>query len=191
MMNNNNVVRNEVRNFSLVCREGRALLLNNTTGKYSTLTDDNGSTTMAAIKMLADLVGRMEQTPNILNIVFIPRNLGGILKLDAVDAWIANGNKTDKGVQLSDEYVELAKYITDMRKWLGTNNLVLKIQGGNLMRDYEKKMVDTAWRAIDKVVAKKTVYTRPADNSVRPVKPSVVQATETTHLHSHTACQRG
>ena len=183
MMNNNNVVRNEVRNFSLVCREGKALLLNNTTGKYSTLTDDNGSTTMAAIKMLADLVGRMEQTPNILNIVFIPRNLGGILKLDAVDSWIANGNKTDKGVQLSDEYVELAKYITDMRKWLGTNNLVLKIQGGNLMRDYEKKMVDTAWRAMDKVVAKKPVYTRPADNNViRPVKPNAVQAVQVDNI---------
>ena len=182
MMNNNNVMKNEVRNFSLVCREGKALLLNNTTGKYSTLTDDNGSTTMAAIKMLADLVGRMEQTPNILNIVFIPRNLGGILKLDAVDSWIANGNKTDKGVQLSDEYVELAKYITDMRKWLGTNNLVLKIQGGNLMRDHEKKMVDTAWRAMDKVVAKKPVYTRPADNSTRPVKPSVVQAVQTDDI---------
>lgn len=177
-MMNNNVVRNEVRNFSLVCREGKALLLNNTTGKYSTLTDDNGSTTMAAIKMLADLVGRMEQTPNILNIVFIPRNLGGILKLDAVDTWIANGNKTDKGVQLSDEYVELAKYITDMRKWLGTNNLVLKIQGGTLIRDNEKRMIDAAWRAMDKVVAKRPVYTRPAAEGQRPVAPSAVQAVQ-------------
>ncbi len=179
MMNNNNVLRNEIRNFSLVCREGKALLLNNNTGKFSTLTDNNGSTTMAAIKMLADLVGRMEQTPNILNIVYIPRNLGGILKLDAVDSWIANGGKTDKGTQLSAEYIELAKYITDMRKYLGTNNLVLKIQGGSLMRDYEKKMVDTAWRAMDKVVAKKPVYTRPADNSVvKPAKPQIVQAVQ-------------
>ena len=182
MMNNNNVVRNEVRNFSLVCREGKALLLNNTTGKYSTLTDDNGSTTMAAIKMLADLVGRMEQTPNILNIVFIPRNLGGILKLDAVDTWIANGNKTDKGVQLSDEYVELAKYITDMRKWLGTNNLVLKIQGGNLMRDYEKKMVDTAWKQLNVITNKPNKYTRPASIEQKPVKPQIVQAVQVDNI---------
>ena len=176
MMNYNYVVRNEVRNFSFVCREGKALLLNNTTGKYSTYIDDYGSTTMAAIKMLADLVGRMEQTPNILNIVFIPRNLGGILKLDAVDTWIANGNKTDKGVQLSDEYVELAKYITDMRKWLGTNNLVLKIQGGNLMRDYEKKMVDTAWKQLNVITNKPNKYTRPACIEQKPVKPQIVQA---------------
>lgn len=182
MMNNNNVVRNEVRNFSLVCREGKALLLNNTTGKYSTLTDDNGSTTMAAIKMLADLVGRMEQTPNILNIVFIPRNLGGILKLDAVDTWIANGNKTDKGVQLSDEYVELAKYITDMRKWLGTNNLVLKIQGGNLMRDHEKKMVDTAWKQLNIITNKSNKYTRPASIEQKPVKPQIVQAVQVENI---------
>ena len=170
---------NVVRNYSLVCREGKALLLNNNTNESVTLTDANGSTTMAAIKLLAKTIEKMEQTDNILNIVYIPRNLGGILKLDAVDTWIANGNKTDKGVQLSNEYVELAKYVTDMRKWLGTNNLVLKIQGGTLMRDYEKRMVDTAWRAMDKVVAKKPVYTRPADNNIqRPVAPSVVQAVQ-------------
>ena len=173
---------NVVNNFSLVCREGKALLLNNKTNKFSTLTDENGSTTMAAIKLLANIVGKMEQTENELNIIFIPKNLGGILKLDAVDKWIANGGKTDKGVQLSEEYLALAKYITDMRKWLGTNNLVLKIQGGNLMRDYEKKMVDTAWRAMDKVVAKRPVYTRPANDSVRPVKPSVVQAVQTDNI---------
>ena len=70
-----------------------------------------------------------------------------------------------------------------MRKWLGTNNLVLKIQGGTLMRDYEKRMVDTAWRAMDKVVAKKPVYTRPADNNVvRPTKPNVVQAVQVDNI---------
>ena len=172
-------MKNIVNNFSLVCREGRALLLNNNTGKYTTLTDENGSTTMAAIKMLASTVEKMEQTDNVLNIVFIPRNLGGILKLDAVDKWIANGGVTDKGVQLSDEYLELAKYITDMRKWLGTNNLILKIQGGSLIRQNEKVMIDTAWRAMDKVIARKPVYTRPANVNInRPVSPTVVQAVQ-------------
>ena len=182
MNNVNEVKRNEIRSFSLVCREGKALLLNNSTGKFSTLTDDNGSTTMAAIKLLANIVGRMEQTDNVLNIVYIPRNLGGILKLDAVDTWIANGGKTDKGTELSAEYIELAKYITDMRKWLGTNNLVLKIQGGNLIRDYEKKLIDQAWRAMDKVVAKKPVYTRPAVESERPVAPSVANAIKVENI---------
>ena len=177
-MKNNNVVRNnkEVRNYTIVCREGKALLLNNNTNKFSTLTDENGSTTMAAIKMLASLVEKMEQTDNVLNIVFIPRNLGGILKLDAVDKWIANGNKTDNGTELSEEYVAFAKYITDMRKWLGTNNLILKIQGGTLIRENEKKLIDAAWRAMDKVSAKKKqTYNRPAMNTARPVTPQVVQ----------------
>ena len=178
MKNTNNVVRNnkEVRNYTIVCREGKALLLNNNTNKFSTLTDENGSTTMAAIKMLASLVEKMEQTDNVLNIVFIPRNLGGILKLDAVDKWIANGNKTDNGTELSEEYVAFAKYITDMRKWLGTNNLILKIQGGTLIRENEKKLIDAAWRAMDKVSAKKKqTYNRPAMNTARPVTPQVVQ----------------
>ena len=179
-MKNNNVVRNnkEVRNYTIVCREGKALLLNNNTNKFSTLTDEKGSTTMAAIKMLASLVEKMEQTDNVLNIVFIPRNLGGILKLDAVDKWIANGNKTDNGTQLSDEYVEFAKYITDMRKWLGTNNLILKIQGGTLIRENEKKLIDNAWRAMDKVSAKKTTYNRPAMNTTKPATPQAVQTVQ-------------
>ena len=164
-------------NYSLVGRNGKALLLNNTTNKYSTLEDKNGSTTMACIKMLANLVEKFEQTEDTLNIVFLPRNLGGILKLTAVDEWIANGNKTANGTELSAEYVELAKYITDMRKWLGTNNLVFKIQGGDLIRQNEKVMIDKAWRQLDKVVAKPSkTYTRPASNSAKPVTPSSVKA---------------
>ena len=178
----NNKNNNVIMYFSLVCREGKALLLDNTTGVAKTLTDNNGSTTMAAIKMLANLVGTMEQTDDTLNIVFIPRNLGGILKLDAVDSWIANGGKTEKGTQLSEEYIQFAKYITDMRKWLGTNNLVFKIQGGNLIRNNEKAMIDAAWRAMDKVIAKKKVYTRPAVEGQRPVMPQAIQAVKTDNI---------
>lgn len=177
-MENKNVKNNNVVNYTLVGRNGKALLLNNNTNKYSVLNDNNGSTTMACIKMLANLVEKFEQTEDILNIVFLPRNLGGILKLTAVDEWIANGNKTANGTQLSKEYVELAKYITDMRKWLGTNNLVFKIQGGELIRNTEKPMIDKAWRQLDKVVARNTnkTYTRPASNNVKPVAPNAVKA---------------
>jgi hypothetical protein len=51
-MKNNNVVRNnkEVRNYTIVCREGKALLLNNNTNKFSTLTDEKGSTTLPQAK---------------------------------------------------------------------------------------------------------------------------------------------
>ena len=171
-MKNNNVV-----NYTLVGRNGKALLLNNTDNKYSTLDDNNGSTTMACIKMLANLVEKFEQTEDTLNIVFLPRNLGGILKLTAVDEWIKNGNKTANGTQLSAEYVELSKYITDMRKWLGTSNLVFKIQGGDLIRQNEKAMIDKAWRQLDKVGAKATSKaTRPASTGVKPVAPKAVKA---------------
>ena len=125
--------------------------------------------------MLADLVSRLTQTDDTLNIVFIPRCLGGILRLSAVDEWIANGNKTANGIQLSDDYVELVKYVTDMRKWLGTNNLVLKIQGGDLIRPTEKPMIDKAWRQLDKIAGKANTNTtsrRPiAPNSMATIKP--------------------
>ena len=173
----NNIKNNNVVNYTLVGRNGKALLLNNTANKFSTLDDNNGSTTMACIKMLANLVEKFEQTEDTLNIVFLPRNLGGILKLTAVDEWIKNGNKTANGTQLSAEYVELAKYITDMRKWLGTNNLVFKIQGGDLIRQNEKAMIDKAWRQLDKVGAKReTKATRPASTGVKPVAPKAVKA---------------
>jgi hypothetical protein len=171
---NNNVV-----NYTIVGRNGKALVLNNNTNKFSQFNDDNNNTTMACIKMLANLVGKLEQTDDTLNIVFIPRCLGGILRLGAVDEWIANGNKTANGIQLSEDYVELVKYVTDMRKWLGTNNLVLKIQGGDLIRPTEKPMIDKAWRQLDKIAGKanktNTTSRRPiAPNSMATIKPQPI-----------------
>ena len=164
-------------NYSLCGRNGKALLLNNNTNKYSTLTDDNNSTTMACITLLAKALEKMEQTEDTLNIVFLPKNLGGILKVDAVDEWIANGNKTANGTELSAEYVEFAKYISDMRKWLGTNNLIFKIQGGSLIRQNEKVMIDKAWRTLEKSGAKKA-YSRPASIENKPTTPKTVKAVE-------------
>jgi hypothetical protein len=176
-MENKTMKNNNVVNYTLVGRNGKALLLNNTTNKYSTLEDKNGSTTMACIKMLANLVEKFEQTEDTLNIVFLPRNLGGILRVNAVDEWIANGNKTTNGTQLSKEYVEFAKYISDMRVWLETNNLIFKIQGGDLVRNNEKKMIDTAWRQLDKITKKTKApeYTRPASKGAKPVVPNSVK----------------
>ena len=169
-----------VVNYSIVGRNGKALLMNHNTNKYSTLDEEHsGSTTMASIKMLADLVSKFEQTEDRLNIIFIPRCLGGILRLNAVDEWIANGNKTANGIQLSEDYVELVKYVTDMRKWLGTNNLILKMQGGDLIRPNEKIMIDKAWRQLDKLSAKNTSssVSRPASKGTnKPVIPSRVKA---------------
>jgi hypothetical protein len=177
-MEDNDMKNTNIVNYSIVARNGKALLFNNTDNKYSTLDDNNGSTTMASIKMLADLVSRLEQTEDTLNIVFIPRCLGGILRLNAVYEWIKNGNKTANGVQLSDDYVELVKYVTDMRKWLGTNNLILKMQGSDLIKPNEKIMIDKAWRQLDKLSAKNTSsVTRPASKGTnKPVVPSRVKA---------------
>ena len=168
-----------VVNYSIVGRNGKALLMNHNTNKYSTLDEEHsGSTTMACIKMLADLVSKFEQTEDRLNIIFIPRCLGGILRLNAVDEWIANGNKTANGIQLSEDYVELVKYVTDMRKWLGTNNLILKMQGSDLVRPNEKIMIDKAWRQLDKITKKNaSSVTRPASKGTsKPVIPSRVKA---------------
>ena len=170
---------NVVVNYSIVGRNGKAMIMNHNTNKYSVLEDENGSTTMACAKVLANIVGKFEQTDNVLNIVFLPRCLGGILKLGAVDEWVANGNKTPNGVQLSDDYVELVKYITDMRKWLGTNNLVFKIQGGNTIRTNEKIMIDKAWKQLDKITKKNTSnsVTRPASKGTsKPVIPNSIKA---------------
>lgn len=173
-------------NYSIVARNGKAMLMNHNTNKYSTLDEErSGSTTMASIKMLAELVSKFEQTEDILNIVFIPRCLGGILRLNAVDEWIANGNKTANGIQLSEDYVELVKYVNDMRKWLGTNNLVIKMQGGDLIRPNEKIMIDKAWRQLEKLGAKKTNsrgVTRPASKETKPVVPSRVKAIAVENL---------
>lgn len=168
-----------VVNYSIVARNGKAMLMNHNTNKYSTFEEkSSGSTTMACINILAQLVSRLEQTENTLNIIFIPRCLGGILRLNAVDEWIANGNKTANGIQLSEDYVELAKYISDMRKWLGTNNLILKMQGGDLIRPNEKIMIDKAWRQLDKITKKNaSSVTRPASKGTsKPVIPSRVKA---------------
>ena len=164
-------------NYSIVGRNGKALVMNHNSSKYSVVNEMSRSTVMACMKALSELLSRFEQTDDVLNIVFIPRNLGGILRVNAVDEWIANGNKTKGGVQLSDEYIELAQYISDMRKWLGTNNVVLKIQGGELIRANEKIMIDKAWRQLDKVSAKKSnSVSRPSMNSKRPEVPSSVKA---------------
>ena len=165
-------------NYSVCGRNGKALVMNHNANKFSVMNEVNGSTTMACIKILAELVSKLEQTDDILNVVFIPRCLGGILRVSAVDEWIANGNKTANGVQLSKEYVELAKYISDMRVWLGTNNLIFKIQGGELVRNNEKKMIDLAWRQLDKITKKSKApeYSRPAKEGNKPMTPKSVKA---------------
>ena len=165
-------------NYSVCGRNGKALVMNHNANKFSVMNEVNGSTTMACIKILAELVSKLEQTDDILNVVFIPRCLGGILRVSAVDEWIANGNKTANGTQLSKEYVELAKYISDMRVWLGTNNLIFKIQGGELVRNNEKKLIDTAWRQLDKITKKSKApeYSRPAKEGNKPMTPKSVKA---------------
>ncbi len=174
----------KINNFSIVCRSGEAMVMNHSNNKYHMVSDDKGSTVMASMRMLANLVSKFKQTEDELNIVFIPRNLGGILKIDAVEEWIKNGNKTKNGVQLSEEYIELAKYISDMRKWLGTNNLILKIQGGDLVSANERILIDKAWRQLNKVTGVKvSKVTRPAmKNNSKPVVPSRVMIEEDIEL---------
>jgi hypothetical protein len=163
-----------INTWSLVNRNGLALAYNMNTKQCLKLTDKEGSSTMASLKLLASLVKNMDRTEDILNIVILPRNLGGILRKENVYEWIANGNKTPNGTQLSDEYIALAKYISDMRSYLGSMNLVCKASQGNLVNKTEyENGVKVAWDLLDKIMAPNKQYKVQPTGNIKPAMPSI------------------
>ena len=181
-MNNNKVENNNkvVNTLVIVNRAGKSLVMNGRTNKYAVSSDANNSSVMASLNILANLVEKMERTDNVLNIVLVPKSLGGILKLDVVNEWIANGNKTAGGKQLTQEYVDLVKYINDMRKYLGSNNLILKVQGGTLINKNEKAMINNAWLQMDKVEKRAPRVKPQGDN--KPAMPASAVKTNTVEF---------
>ena len=155
-----------INTWSLVNRNGLALAYNMNTKQCLKLTDKEGSSTMASLKLLANLVKEMERTEDVLNIVILPRNLGGILRKENVYEWIANGNKTPNGTQLSDEYIALAKYISDMRSYLGTS-LRMTIQGSKYITQEQINIIKETWNLLDKIAPK-----------TKPVIPEIYQEAE-------------
>jgi hypothetical protein len=187
MMNLNNVMDNNtkvVNTFVLVNKGGMALLMNAKTGKYMTYTDEQGSTTMASMNLLTQLVSKFERTDNVLNIVIYSRNLCGTLKLDNPDMWIANGYQTEQGTQLTKEYCEMAKYVNDVRRYLGTQNLVCKAPNGGLVNANEKIAIDKAWKAVFNHLNTKPAkqYARKPEGDTKPALPSFVKVDESVEF---------
>lgn len=171
MNNNVNANNKEYTVLVLVNKNGMSLLLNAKTGKYHTLTDENGSSTMASIRLLANFVSKLEKTEGKLVKIVYPKNLCGTLKYTIADEWIANGYKTEKGTELTKEYVDLVKYVNDMRLWLGSTNLIAVAGHGGLTTKNDKIAIDRAWKLIFSLTGEKA-----QSNNNKPVvnnKPSI------------------
>ena len=179
----NNTNTKTVNTFVIVNKNNVALLYNARNGKYMTLKDEQG-TTFAAMKLMAQLVNKLERTENVLNIVIYSKNMCGSLKIDNPDFWASNGNKTEQGTQLTPEYVELCQFVNNSRKYLGTSNLVCKAPNGSLINASEKIAVDKAWKALfahlDTKPAKQ--YARMPEGDTKPAMPSFVAVSEDTIL---------
>ena len=186
MNTNNNAVANNNREylvFALVNKNGVALLLNGKTNKYITLTDEQGSSTMASAQLLANFVSKLERDTNKLVKIIYPKNLCGSLKIDSADKWIANNYTTEQGTQLTQNYCELIKYINDMRTYLGTSNLITVSPTGGLVNASDKQVVDKAWKALFNITNAKPAkqYARKPEGQ-KPALPSFVKVDESVEF---------
>lgn len=134
--------------FAVVNRNNVALLLNGKSNKYSKFTGD--STTKASLRAISTLLNKVSERDFETLTIIVPKNLACILRKDSVYNWINNGNKTDKGTQLDDEFIELAKYISDMRNWFGSK-VKIKMIDTPIITPEEHKMMKNAWNQLDKV----------------------------------------
>lgn len=138
-------------------RGNKAVLMNDR--KQYKVAEDN-STTMASLKLLAKFMNGIKDTSDEI-VVILPKSLAGVMNAKNANKWLANGNKTVKGVQLSEDYVNLAKYISDMRLYLG--NVTFKLQGSENVTNTEKIYVRLAWQCLENL-------------EHRPEMPACVQA---------------
>ena len=163
--------------YTIANRGNISVLMNNTTNKFVKLEDEKGCA-LASLRLLQAVVGKMERNDDVLNIVLIPKSLGMILQLNKAKTVKANGYVAENGNKLSKEYVDLMVYINELREYLGTNNLVFKIQGGELVRANEKKMIDACWRQLDKVTGREQVktYARVGVGETKPEMPKNLKA---------------
>jgi hypothetical protein len=144
-MNNKENEMNMV--FAVVNRNNVALLLNGKSNKYSKFTGD--STTKASLRAISTLLNRVSDRDFETLTIIVPKNLACILRKDSVYEWVKNGNKTGKGTQLDDEFIELAKYISDMRNWFGSK-VKVKMIDTPIITPEEHKYMKSAWNLLDK-----------------------------------------
>ena len=126
-------------------RAGKAVIMND---KKQYKVEENNNTIMASMKLLAKFMSGIKDNSDEI-VVILPKNLAGVMNAKNANKWLANGNRTVKGVQLSEEYVSLAKYISDMRLYLG--NVTFKLQGSESVTSTEKVYVNLAWQCLGKL----------------------------------------
>ena len=149
--------------------------------KYVEVKDDN-STTMASLNAVINVLENIPEDSQDLHIVLLPKCLGLMLKLDNPAHIRDNGYKTDKGAELTKEFVDLMCYANELRAWLTTQSVRFKIQGSQLLYKNEVEMINNAWKLTDSLV--KPNYSnkprqqagqkvqRPA-GAVKPVRPNI------------------
>jgi hypothetical protein len=133
--------------FAVVNRNNVALLLNGKSNKYSKFSGD--STTKASLRAISTLLNKVSDRDFETLTIIVPKNLACILRKDSVYEWVKNGNKTGKGTQLDDEFIELAKYISDMRNWFGSK-VKVKMIDTPIITPEEHKYMKSAWNLLDK-----------------------------------------
>lgn len=142
--------------FAVVNRNNVALLLNCKSNKYSKFSGNN--TTKASLRAISTLLDKVSERDFETLTIIVPKNLACILRKDSVYNWINNGNITDRGTQLDDEFVELVKYISDMRNWFGSK-VKIKMIDTPIITPEEHKYMKSAWNLLDKETGYKTATT--------------------------------
>ena len=166
MKNNNNVI------VAIANRNGKALVLNGDTNRYSIIEGANSQ--KASLKAMCTLLASIDEATdkNVITTIVVPKNLAFILRKDSVQQWKDNGNKTKNGTELDDEFMELVEYISGMRTWLG-NRVKVKMTGSIIMSANEESVMKRAWNQLDKVTGYKA-NVMSGSNAVisRPNKPA-------------------
>lgn len=140
--------------------------------KYVEVKDDN-STTMASLNAVINVLENIPEDSTDLHIVLLPKCLGLMLKMDNPAHIRDNGYKTDKGAELTPEFVDLMCYANELRAWLTTGTVRFKIQGSQLLYKNEAEMISKAWKVTDEIV--KPVNTKKPQQGQKPVRPSGVK----------------
>lgn len=138
-------------------RAGKAVIMNE---RKQYKVEEGNDTAIASMKLLAKFMSGIKDTSDEI-VVILPKSLAGVMNAKNANKWLANGNKTVKGIQLTEDYVNLAKYISDMRLYLG--NVTFKLQGNENVTNTEKIYVRLAWQCLENL-------------EHRPEMPACVQA---------------
>jgi hypothetical protein len=128
----------------VIANRGNKAVLMNDRKQYKVAEDK--STTMASLKLLAKFMSGIKDNSDEI-VVILPKNLGCLMNSTLANKWLANSNRTTKGVQLTEDYVSIVKYIGDMRRYLG--NVTFKLQGSESVTNTEKIYVKLAWQCLE------------------------------------------